>query len=347
MFPEDFAREWIQRLTKRGEVVFDPFCGRGTTPFEAILNGRMGVGSDINPVAYCVTAAKLNPPRHTQLLERLDALERSAWQQTVAELPEFFGFAFTPGVLRQISFLRTNLRWKANRTDRMIAATILGILHGESMRSARYLSNQMPRTIATKPAYSIKYWKRHGHLAPERDVFDALRREIRFRYESALPGTSGAAYLADFRDMPRLLRASKLRPRLVVMSPPYLDTTRFEEDQWLRLWFLGNAPHPTYGHLSRDDRYDTPAGYWRLIADMWRVLGVVLAPRSNVIIRIGARRMSEEQITDGLAASAAFSGRKVRLVSWSVSDIRRKQHQAFRPQVAGCRVEVDCHFSVP
>ena len=24
--------------------------------------------------------------------------------------------------------------------------------------------------------------------------------------------------------------------------PPYLDVTHFEEDQWLRLWFLGGPP---------------------------------------------------------------------------------------------------------
>ena len=46
MFPESFAETWIERLTSPGQVVLDPFCGRGTTPFQAVLMNRRAIGVD-------------------------------------------------------------------------------------------------------------------------------------------------------------------------------------------------------------------------------------------------------------------------------------------------------------
>ena len=42
---------FIDRLTRPGDVVYDPFMGRGTTPLEAALRGRVPIGNDINPLS--------------------------------------------------------------------------------------------------------------------------------------------------------------------------------------------------------------------------------------------------------------------------------------------------------
>jgi hypothetical protein len=102
-------------------------------------------------------------------------------------LPEFFAHAFHPTTLRQIVYLRRALDWKNGRTDGMIAALSLGALHGEADKSSSYFSNQMPRTISTKPAYSIRFWKTRLLEAPRRNVFDLLVRAVNFRYESEAP----------------------------------------------------------------------------------------------------------------------------------------------------------------
>jgi site-specific DNA-methyltransferase (adenine-specific) len=62
MFPEAFAEAWIERLTKRGDVVLDPFSGRGTTAFQSLLMNRRAVASDVNDVAFCLTKAKTCAP---------------------------------------------------------------------------------------------------------------------------------------------------------------------------------------------------------------------------------------------------------------------------------------------
>jgi hypothetical protein len=348
MFPESFAEYWIRRLTKPSETVLDPFSGRGTTALTALLCGRRAISSDVNDVAVCVTKAKTSPPSLGGINGRISQLQRgfdeSLWRQPARDAEEFFHYAYAPATLRQLLYLREALNWRQSRVDNMLAALTLGSLHGEA-RSARYLSNQMPRTISTKPGYSVNFWKKRKLFAPERDVFAVLIEMAAFRYESPLPKGESIVFHTDMRNLPRLIESNAERPiRCAVTSPPYLNVTSFEEDQWLRLWFLGGLAYPKKGVVSRDDRHGTADNYWSFIGDMWRSLGGTMADGAHVVIRIGSRRISPGQLRRGLAGCGQLSGRKVKLVSTSVTEIKKRQTDAFRPGTKGCVVEVDCHF---
>lgn len=350
MFPESFAEHWLARLTKPGDMVLDPFCGRGTLPFQALLMDRRAIGCDVNPVAYCVSRAKTCAPSSTALRRRLTMLERAfngaAYEEERRKLPEFFSHAYRPATLRQILYLRSSLRFRESDTDCMLAALVLGSLHGESARSPSFLSNQMPHTISTKPAYSVRFWKQRHLRAPDRDAFALLRRMIEFRYQTPAPRRRAVIIEGDMRSLPTSAQKFTDKVRCVVTSPPYFDVTDFEEDQWLRLWFLGGPPYPTSGRVSSDDRHERRDGYWRLIADAWRMLGAVVAAKAHVVFRIGAVRISPRQLVDGLEATSSLSGRRVRLVEHQTSELVRRQTDSFRPGSKGCRVEVDCHFLV-
>lgn len=50
MFPPSIPHFFIRWLTEPGDVVYDPFSGRGTTVLEACLLGRRGLGSDANQI---------------------------------------------------------------------------------------------------------------------------------------------------------------------------------------------------------------------------------------------------------------------------------------------------------
>jgi hypothetical protein len=56
-----FARAVIQLFTEKGDVVFDPFMGGGTTIVEASAMGRHAIGSDINTLALYVSKVKTTP----------------------------------------------------------------------------------------------------------------------------------------------------------------------------------------------------------------------------------------------------------------------------------------------
>lgn len=340
--------KWIDRLTKPGEVVLDPFCGRGTTPFQALLMKRKALACDVNPVAYCITKAKTNAPEISNVRRRITVLEKEfdsrLIENSIAELPPFFRHAYDPQTLQQVLFLRSRLRWRDSLVDCMIAALTLGSLHGESEKSDSYLSNQMPRTISTKPAYSVRYWQQHGYQPPKRDAFNLLRRLVSFRYASRPPLGEAEVFQMDMRELPRRLQ-HKPKPGCVITSPPYRDVTSYEEDQWLRIWFLGGEPNPTYRKISRDDRHESAGAYWNMISDMWRVLGNIVKQKAHIVIRLGDRKLEPGQIVTMLTATSLFSNRKVRLAEkYEISEIRRRQTASFLPGSKGCLVEVDCHF---
>jgi site-specific DNA-methyltransferase (adenine-specific) len=84
-FPATLAHAFIARYSRPGDVVLDPFAGRGTVPLQACVEGRLGVGNDLNPFAHVLTAAKVDPPTAGEAAARLArlridwTLEASAW----------------------------------------------------------------------------------------------------------------------------------------------------------------------------------------------------------------------------------------------------------------------------
>src|SRR5437667_4992944 len=70
-FKPQLPRFFIQRLTEPGEVVFDPFMGRGTTVLEAALLGRTPYGNDANPLSVVMTRPRLRPPMLSEVAARL------------------------------------------------------------------------------------------------------------------------------------------------------------------------------------------------------------------------------------------------------------------------------------
>jgi len=355
MFPPAFARESILAHTRPRDLVLDPFCGRGTALLEALLTGRRAIGCDINPVAYCVSAAKVDAPSLRRVTDRLEVLReryarspKFAFEGRRSALPDFFRRAYHAETLRQLLFLRGRLRWRTDAVDRFVTALLLGHLHGESSRSPSYLSNQMPHTISSKPGYSLRYWRENNLRAPRRDVFMLLRDRGEFRLADGRPPLRGRAVRSDVRRAHEQLSDYRGRVSAVVTSPPYLDVTSFEEDQWLRLWLLGGPPHPTYGRVSRHDRHRSWDKYWHFLASSWRGIAPLLANRATIVCRIGARKRTEAEIQEAVIDSVQAVWPKACLISRPLrSSIRNRQTHVFHPGAAGCKFEIDFCFSVP
>src|SRR5213592_3222595 len=73
-FKPQLPRFFIERLTAPGDVVYDPFMGRGTTMLEGGLLGRIPCGNDINPLSITFTRPRLNPPAFDELAEGLSQI---------------------------------------------------------------------------------------------------------------------------------------------------------------------------------------------------------------------------------------------------------------------------------
>lgn len=344
MFPETFVAKYLP-LIAQGEVVFDPFAGRGTTVFESLLWDRRAAGCDTNPVAFCISNAKSQPPLLRSVLARIDQLQEDC---AVARgrrplLGDFFKKCFHPDTLSQIQFLREKLNWRTSRVDGFVAALVLGTLHGESHRSKWVLSNRMPRTISTKPTYSVKWWRSHRCVAPHRDTFSILREVAQFRYASGAPRTHGRVALCDARRASAAFPSLTGKVRLIVTSPPYLDTTNYAEDQWLRLWFLGGpaAPDPSLG---ADDRHRNLERYLDFLSEAWAGVSPLTSRECHLVIRLGGAPGDVCSFAVAESLSRVF-GRRAKLL-WSGTDELPDagQGRSFMPSTRRRHVEHDFHF---
>ena len=346
MFPETFVYRHLV-WSDLGEHVFDPFSGRGTTVFESLLRGRRAAGCDTNPVAVCVSNAKANPPSRSEAQARLKeiAAAHATTESPLFDDP-FFSLCFHRETLEQILHLQAALAWRDRSSDCFLAALALGSLHGESHRSQRYFSNRMPRTISTKPDYSIRWWTARGSAPPRRDVYRILREMIDYRFASEPAKLTGRVVEGDARRAGRLFPHLRKKISLVVTSPPYLDTTNFEEDQWLRIWFLGGPPRPRRSGRG-DDRHRSDRKYWAFLEAAWAGVSPLLADGAHLIIRIGGKKLDPATIRHDLHRGLENGlGRAVRVLEERATEIAGSQLRAFRPGAAGTKEELDFHFAV-
>ena len=348
MFPVQFVEEQLLSYTAPGDMVFDPFCGRGTTVLEGLLHDRETAGSDVNPVAVCIASAKAKAPKLTEVLKRIDDLEGiyGPERETDHVPTPFFEHCYETRTLAEILFLRKTLAWRSSTMDCFIAAMMLGLLHGESHRSDFYLSNRMPRTISTKPAYSIRWWAEQRLQPPRRKVFDTLRKAALFRYRKPPAIKKGIVRQADARMVGNEFPELKRKVDLVVTSPPYLDTTDYAEDQWLRLWFLGGEPRPEL-RKNRDDRHTRPHEYWEFLDSAWRGLAPLMANQATVVIRIGGMKLRKEDLFEGLMSglSNGLTDHHVEPLHEGITTpIRPREISAFRPSPKRRNVEHDFVF---
>lgn len=79
-FSPVFARAVIETFSNKGDVVYDPFMGGGTTLVEASALGRVAIGSDINSLAVFISRVK------TTLLTKEDIFELQNWAKHVKKI---------------------------------------------------------------------------------------------------------------------------------------------------------------------------------------------------------------------------------------------------------------------
>jgi DNA methylase len=286
MIPIPFVLEQIERFTVRGDVVFDPFCGRGTIPYAAATLGRPFFGIEIFPVGWVYSATKCDPASASRVIKRLGDI--GAAKPSSVEESEFFRLAYTPRTLRFLCAAREHLDWRNSTVDRTLMALLLICLHD---KSGAGLSNQMRQTKAMHPSYAVRWWRRHRKFAPpESDPVELLKEKIVWRYAKGMAkgNAKGRIYLGDCtRVIPTTSRIEKVK--LLFTSPPYCGVTNYYVDQWLRNWMLGGPPRPCSGAHASMKRFENKEAYRSLLERTFRLAAQRLRDDAVIIVRTDAR----------------------------------------------------------
>jgi hypothetical protein len=228
---------FIERLTSAGEMVFDPFMGRGTTPLEAVLMGRRAGGSDINPLSIMLTRPRLRPPSIEAIAARLAAAPLAG----DVEREDLLAF-FHPDTLRQICALRAWLMARAQTqgppdpVDDWIRMVALNRLTGHS--PGFFSVYTLPPNQAVSVKAQLKINARRGQAPPRRDIAGLILKKSRALLLDGVPPKTQAPQLA-VANATRLDQLADASVDLIVTSPPFLDVVDYRADNWLRNWFAG------------------------------------------------------------------------------------------------------------
>jgi len=99
-FKPQLPHFFIQRLARPGEIVYDPFMGRGTTVLESGLLGRVPFGCDVNPLSLFLCGPRLDPPTLPQVTRRLAESDFADAEEHPEDLLAFYHPSTLKGDLR-------------------------------------------------------------------------------------------------------------------------------------------------------------------------------------------------------------------------------------------------------
>ena len=238
-FKPQLPEFFISRLTSFGETVHDPFMGRGTTPVQAALMGRVPVANDINPLSKLLTRPRLNPPSIAQI----DAfLAKVPWDREIEVREDLLAF-YHPQTLAHLTVLKELLLAYAPLENdapdpvadwvRMVA---INRLTGHS--PGFFSVYTLPPNQAVSIAAQRKINEKRTQTPPVRDIRKIIVKKSRSLLKDGAPKFDGTALLLTGK-------ADSTAPipdgsvSLVVTSPPFLDIVQYADDNWLRCWFAG------------------------------------------------------------------------------------------------------------
>jgi DNA modification methylase len=240
-FPPQLPRAFIRGLTAPGDVVLDPMMGSGTTIVEALLEGRRGIGLDIDPLAVRVSQAKTIPMRTDNLRDiglkvisqAQDLLTNDSIEQRIQKFDsrtkEFIDYWFYP------------------HTQRELAALVLAIQTVEVSLVRRFLELTFSSIIVTKSggvsrARDLAHSR--PHLDKEKSPKNALeqfslrlQKNIKSMAHLDTKGAIAAPLPGDARSMP--LRDEVID--LIVTSPPYANAIDYMRAHKFPLVWLGES----------------------------------------------------------------------------------------------------------
>ena len=289
MFPQSFTHDAVANLTKPGDAVLDPFCGRGNGPFTATVLGRPAVGIDVNPIAWLFAAAKLQPAATPdQVTARLSEIAKACRPGDRRSRNRFETMSWAPAVRALLKAARRELDWRNSVVDRTLMAFIT--LHMQDKQGSG-MSNSMSPTIAYSPSYAVKWWTQKGFLRPpEIDPVAMLEDKICRRYQYGVPAQAcGTVLLGDSRQ--ELQKQNHANASLLITSPPYCGVTDYWNDHWIRLWMLG---YPFRKDWSKSARFQNQKAYQNLIAGVLRESDKHLKRGATILVRSDQRRNTVE-----------------------------------------------------
>ena len=310
-FKPQLPAYFIERLTREGDVVYDPFSGRGTTAIEAALRGRNAIANDVNPLTSILTRPRLELPSIGDIDGRLRSLRFVARPRSGLDLSMFFH----PDTEYEILGLREYLHKRRSAgtedgVDRWIRMVATNRLTGHS--PGFFSVYTLPPNQAVSTDDHIRINARLRQEPEYRDIRALIMKKSmqlqgrlsapdRWRLRTA---AASARLLEDVASATPGIATGSVQ--LTVTSPPFLDVVQYVRDNWLRCWFNGLDADAIGARITMSR---TLEGWAREMGAVLDELYRVTRPGGWVAFEVGEVRRGEiklEETVVPLGMSAGF-----------------------------------------
>ena len=297
---------FINRYAEPGQLIYDPFMGRGTTLIEAKLLGHNVIGNDVNPLSIILTAPRLceqNLEKITQRIEQITLPEVEIEdkdllvffeQQTLAELygwRSYFEARQATGIFDEV--------------DAWLQMTACNRLTGHS--KGFFSVYTLPPNQATTLNAQRKINAKRSQKPEYRNTKELILKKSKSLLRQGLPNNYNATTST------LLCRSADATPeiqnesvQLIVTSPPFLDIVNYVGDNWLRNWFCQCKPEP--GKLWQLRKLeDWTAKMNASLKEMSRVL----KPEGRIALEVGEVRKGKLKLEEQIILAGQAAGLKV------------------------------------
>ena len=230
--------------SKKGDVVLDPFSGRGTTAIESALLGRIPISNDINPISKIITEPRLMPPRFNEILYRLSNISFDFNESADIDLSMFYERKTEGEIVSLKKYLISKKEeGKEDYIDKWIRMVATNRLSGHS--KGFFSVYTLPPNQSVSQEEQIRINKRLNQKPEYRDVkkiilgksksllkdiTPEIRKKMFYMFKYAMFLENDSRNLKEVRDN---------FVDITITSPPFINLVNYVKDNWLRLWFNG------------------------------------------------------------------------------------------------------------
>jgi hypothetical protein len=223
----------------------------------------------------------------------MELAEKLLAKKSCVDLPqgEYWEWAYEQKTLAAVCRLRAGLLHARSDAANVLRAVCLGALHGpltKHIENAGYFSNQMPRTFASKPAYSVRFWRERNMLPKAIDVRGVVARRVeRLGLENIRRAPGSPEIRCGDSRVGTAYSGIPCPIDTVISSPPYYGMKTYIADQWLRNWFVGGSSVVHYSEREQLCHHSLNE-FTLSLAGVWDRIGVLLVDDGRMYIRFGA-----------------------------------------------------------
>jgi len=233
------ARFAIEEVSRKGELILDPFCGCGTVQVECLVTRRAAIGVDINPVAVILAKAKSATYDVAQFAKLAETVVRRAEARATFNYtcPPWLEYWFSAATLRKLLALReaivaTRGNVSPELRNLLLAALVI------SVRRCSKADPRSPKPFISKSARGLRLGRHFDSISIFLEVVEqmsAAAEDLSSKVTDAAP--SIRTYLGDARNTPKRVLPGTIDA--VVTSPPYLSAQDYYRSSKLELAVAG------------------------------------------------------------------------------------------------------------